>query len=159
MYLSYFAEEDIENIELTEIEEKKGTSDKMQLLSKHTSYGSASHIDMTAMTNPSDNVVCSTGRTLAFQRYSALFMIHLKNHLRNKFAHIFQVVIPVALVITGLVLSKTLQQNYENELERQDSLTLNPAFYTKLNPSIGAPQQFPYGTTPRLLFRDTVSKC
>lgn len=114
---------------------------------------------MSAAPNPSDTVEVVTGRTLAFQRYSALFVVHLKNHLRNKMAHIFQVLIPVALVIAGLVMAKSLQSKYsDGEVERQQSLALNPSYYIKMNPSLGLSQWFPYGTVPRFLMRDTVSK-
>ena len=160
IFIILLPEEDLENIELKECEEKNGTSDKMKLFAKHSDYGSAAHVDMSGLPNPSDTVECVTGRALAFQRFTALFIIHFKNHLRNKFAHIFQIFLPVALLVAGLVLGKVLPSSYGGgtDVDRPDALGLSPTLYTKMSPSLNVPQTFPYSTIPRLLLRDTVSK-
>ncbi|KAH3769106.1 hypothetical protein DPMN_170353 [Dreissena polymorpha] len=105
-------EEDVNDLELEETAGDIDTSTLLPPVVQIQKYGSATHVDMTSRSNPSDTVDCVMGKTLAWQRFRGMFTVVAKTHLRSPLANIFHIVLPVAFVIVGIVLSKNLKTSF-----------------------------------------------
>ena len=92
---------------------------------------------------------------LCNKKWNFFLSYRFYRHLRSIGGTIFQVFLPVVLVIVGLVLSKTLGQATEDN-SVPSPILITPAYYTNITNS--SSQSGRFGSIPNLLVRDTASK-
>ena len=152
-----YAEEDLENIELTTQGNEDSPSHRLEdrkLLPPQTH--TEVDVDTANGVNPSDTVKCLEGMDLTIQRFRALTYIRMVQTLRRGVTLFWKFFVPVGLLIGGLIVSKNLTKVEQDKTNGQNKpLLLSPEVYTSL---ISGPANFPYGTVPKFLMRDTVSK-
>lgn len=128
-----------------------GVHDKGGLIKKNdSSIPAVINMDM-AQNDPMLNADVVSGSQLFWQRFWILCKIKALIHIRSPMATIFQVFVPVILVIVGLVLSKTLGKAQEDN-SAPVPILLTPAYYANMTNLTG--QGGTFGSIPNLLLQD-----